>query len=171
MAKTTEKTMSALEKYIPSDIIKLTDDKIRDIVKNTDSDTLHKKFNELNFLYNSFVKSTKEELIERIKKSDSNNIETEIGIITLNTRTDIKVEDETLLEKNLSKLGIDIHEIYDEDYVLVNKNPKVINTLLKKGIITKVYNLNRDKLKIALKKYEKLAEFVKIRVTEFLKGL
>lgn len=171
MKKSVEKTVTALEKYIPSEIIVLNEKKIKDIISKTDTDTLHKKFNELNFLYDIFTKGVKEEIIQRIKSADDTNIETSIGNIVLMKRSDIKVENEEELIKVMKNNSISINEVFDEEYEIVNKNPKVLKTLLEKNIIVKVYRLNRDKLKIAMEKYKVIKDSVVIRITEYLRGL
>lgn len=171
MKKSVEKTVTALEKYIPSEILVLNEEKVKNIIAKTDTDTLHKKFNELNFLYDIFTKGVKEEIIKRLKSSGDNNIETTIGNIVLMKRNDIKVENEEELIKIMKKNSIPINEIFDEEYELVNKNPKVLKTLLDKNIVAKVYRLNRDKLKIAIEKYKVIKDSVVTKITEYLRGL
>lgn len=171
MKKTIEKTVTALEKYIPNDILTLNEERIKSIISKTDTDTLHKKLNELNFLYNIFVKGVKEEIIERLKSNNETNIETSIGNIVLMKRTDTKVEDEEELIKIMKNNSIPLNEVFDEEYELVNKNPKVLKTLLNKNIIVKVFRINKDKLKIAMEKYNVIRKSVVTRITEYLKGL
>lgn len=168
---------ASLEKYIPHDIIQLTKEKVVSIVKQTETNLLHEKYNTLMSFVDMFVDSVKEEIKSRLKSIFDNtgekSIQTDIGKILLINRTDYKLNDEQS-EKLINYMkanSIPIETVFDVEYKIVTKNQKIINQLLDKGYVTKTHKLNKDLLKIALEKNPEIKSFIDIKEIEYIKGL
>jgi len=167
--------LTALEKYIPSDVIKLTEENVKALVKKADTNELHERYNTLMGFVKLFGDSVKEEVIERlklqVKKGGETSVVTEIGQITLVKRSNTVIDDFSL-EKWIEKQDdMEKSDVFDVRYELVTNNKKVLESLLEKGLVTINWSLNKTKFEKLKKLFPKLSKFEKESPTFYVKGL
>ena len=167
--------VTALEKYIPSDVIKLTAENVTALVKKADTNELHIKYNTLMGFVDMFGKAVKEEVVERLKKQVEKGGKTfavtEVGQITLVRRGNVVIDDFSL-EKWIEKQeDMKKEDIFDVKYELVTNNKQVLESLLDKGLAIRTWSINKSKFEKLKKLFPKLSKFEKESPTFYVKGL
>lgn len=164
--------MNKLAKIIPIEQFELTKKQISEVVKSSETEELHVTYKKMKGFLDIFEKELKASFLERAKtaKENGGRLSTSVGDLIPVEKSNWTFNTEKIL-KFAEDNGIADGEIFDVQYEIVTKNPKILDDLLKKGIITKIYKTSVGRWNAITRTFPKLLKFAENKPTEYIKGL
>ena len=131
-------TSIVLKKITPLDIDEVA---IRNVVKTSSVDDLHRVSKVLNFFKGIFDDAAKSRIKTLMIEGDQKALETETGKITLVTRNDVATDEEKLRSVLINN-DLDESLCFTPEYVVISKNQTLLDELVKKGVLLKSYKFD-----------------------------